>query len=288
MKTLYLDCGMGAAGDMLTAALIELLPDPDSFVDKLNSLGIPHVKYIKEESVKCGITGTHILVLVEGQEEAIGVTETHPFCSVDREDFVPVGELVEGERLLLFNGETKRVTQRLPRPGPECVYNLEVLGEHVYLVTQDGLLVHNLSCIKSGWTASRRPSYQASEIDASNYARAFFGKENVSDQVSFLNGIRNKYGKGSVRPDVVVDYLDLIFAVEVKNYNLSKYFGQMKRKVFGQMIARKQMISGNLFQYLVIDARGQNIPPSIMKKIQDFEQQLLNSNLGFGGITIIL
>lgn len=69
MKTLYLDCGMGAAGDMLTAALIELLPDPDSFVDKLNSLGIPHVKYIKEESVKCGITGTHILVLVEGQEE---------------------------------------------------------------------------------------------------------------------------------------------------------------------------------------------------------------------------
>lgn len=69
MKTLYLDCGMGAAGDMLTAALIELLPDPDSFVDKLNSLGIPHVKYFKEESVKCGITGTHISVLVEGQEE---------------------------------------------------------------------------------------------------------------------------------------------------------------------------------------------------------------------------
>lgn len=69
MKTLYLDCGMGAAGDMLTAALIELLPDPDSFVDKLNSIGIPHVRYIKEESVKCGITGTHITVLVEGQEE---------------------------------------------------------------------------------------------------------------------------------------------------------------------------------------------------------------------------
>ena len=69
MKTLYLDCGMGAAGDMLTAALIELLPDPDVFVDRLNSLNIPKIKYVKEKSVKCGITGTHITVTVDGEEE---------------------------------------------------------------------------------------------------------------------------------------------------------------------------------------------------------------------------
>ena len=29
MKTLYLECKMGAAGDMLTAALYELLPDQE-------------------------------------------------------------------------------------------------------------------------------------------------------------------------------------------------------------------------------------------------------------------
>lgn len=39
MRTLYLDCGMGAAGDMLTAALSELLPDQDAFFEKMNALG---------------------------------------------------------------------------------------------------------------------------------------------------------------------------------------------------------------------------------------------------------
>lgn len=72
MKTLYLDCGMGAAGDMLTAALIELLPDADKFVEKMNGLGIPGVKIEKEKAVKCGIAGTHISVKVHGAEECEG------------------------------------------------------------------------------------------------------------------------------------------------------------------------------------------------------------------------
>ena len=70
MKTLYLDCGMGAAGDMLTAALLELLPEPDKFVERLNALGIPEVQFVKEAAVKCGITGTHISVKVHGEEES--------------------------------------------------------------------------------------------------------------------------------------------------------------------------------------------------------------------------
>lgn len=70
MKTLYLDCGMGAAGDMLTAALLELLPDRDEFLAELNGLGIPGVTVISEPSAKCGIQGTHITVKVNGEEES--------------------------------------------------------------------------------------------------------------------------------------------------------------------------------------------------------------------------
>ena len=69
MKILYLDCGMGAAGDMLTAALLELIPDREEFIKELNELGIPHVKFTAEKSVKCGITGTHMSVTVRGEEE---------------------------------------------------------------------------------------------------------------------------------------------------------------------------------------------------------------------------
>ena len=69
MKTLYLECTMGAAGDMLTAALLELTEDRQAFIDKMNALGLPGVTVAAEPAVKCGITGTHMKVTVNGAEE---------------------------------------------------------------------------------------------------------------------------------------------------------------------------------------------------------------------------
>ena len=62
MKTLYLECNMGAAGDMLMGALLELIPDREKFLKKLNQAGLPHVKVSANPAVKCGITGTHVSV----------------------------------------------------------------------------------------------------------------------------------------------------------------------------------------------------------------------------------
>ena len=69
MRVLYLDCSMGAAGDMLMAALYELLDDKPAFLDAMRALGLPGIEITAEPAVKCGITGTHMKVLVHGEEE---------------------------------------------------------------------------------------------------------------------------------------------------------------------------------------------------------------------------
>ena len=78
MRTIYLDCGMGAAGDMLMAALLELCPEKkEEFLGKMNGLGLPGVKVEAEPAVKCGITGTHMNVTVFGEEEEIEDVHDH-------------------------------------------------------------------------------------------------------------------------------------------------------------------------------------------------------------------
>jgi len=84
-KILYIDCGMGAAGDMLTASLLEAACAADSdsavpggrvdrqrveqFVKQFQDAGIPGVEMQVADAEKNGITGTHVKILVHGIEE---------------------------------------------------------------------------------------------------------------------------------------------------------------------------------------------------------------------------
>ena len=69
---------MGASGDMLMAALYELLPDKGAFREKMERLNLPGVTIDYADSVKCGIKGTHITVKVGGAEEKSDDVYSHP------------------------------------------------------------------------------------------------------------------------------------------------------------------------------------------------------------------
>lgn len=77
MKTLYIECNMGAAGDMLMASLFELLEDKESFLDTMNGLGLPGVHLEAQAAHTCGIAGTHMAVTVDGQEEDESAAHAH-------------------------------------------------------------------------------------------------------------------------------------------------------------------------------------------------------------------
>ncbi len=69
MKTLYLECRMGAAGDMLLGALLHLLPDPAPFVAEMNAWPLPGVRVDAQSAESCGICGLRTTVCVNEQEE---------------------------------------------------------------------------------------------------------------------------------------------------------------------------------------------------------------------------
>ena len=77
MKTLYLDCSMGAAGDMLTAALLELHEQPEAVLDTLNRAFDGKAVLSVRKDQKCGISGSHVTVTIDGQVEGEEPSQAH-------------------------------------------------------------------------------------------------------------------------------------------------------------------------------------------------------------------
>ncbi len=71
MKTLYLECNMGIAGDMLMSALYELCDEKELFLKKMNQLFSPDIRLTPIAHSKNGIMGTQMQVLIHGKEEHV-------------------------------------------------------------------------------------------------------------------------------------------------------------------------------------------------------------------------
>jgi Pretoxin HINT domain len=79
----------------------------------------------------------------DGTIETLEGTPIHPIWSLDREDWVTLGELVAGERLQGKDGTATVLSIDIHNVSLP-VYNIEVHGEHVYEVGELGVLVHNV------------------------------------------------------------------------------------------------------------------------------------------------
>lgn len=62
MKTLYIECKMGAAGDMIMGALYELLDSEhkQKFINMMNTLFGSDIHIHPIQTTQCGIAGTHM------------------------------------------------------------------------------------------------------------------------------------------------------------------------------------------------------------------------------------
>ncbi len=69
MKTVYFDLNMGAAGDMLTAALLELHEQPEAVLDTLNRAFAGKTVLSVRKDRKRGISGSHVTVSIDGETE---------------------------------------------------------------------------------------------------------------------------------------------------------------------------------------------------------------------------
>jgi hypothetical protein len=78
----------------------------------------------------------------DGTVETITGTTIHPVWSVDRQSWVPLAELIDGETLQGLDGLAVVLSVSLSRVS-QPVYNIEVHGEHVYQVGELGVVVHN-------------------------------------------------------------------------------------------------------------------------------------------------
>lgn len=144
--TFFLDLPeMGAVGD---AYVESILPCPPIEKGQGNVVTGVFAHEADPDTVILSVTfanGAHIK----------GVTDNHPFFSVDENDFVEIGQMHEGDYVKVNDGVTRitKINSRFARPG-EMLYNLETHNQHVYQVTTAGILVHN-TCTWDVWNVGQ-------------------------------------------------------------------------------------------------------------------------------------
>lgn len=128
MKTLFIECNMGAAGDMLMSAFLELITDKEEFISKVNGLGIPGVKVWAEPAEKCGVIGTHVHVIIDGHEEGHHHHHHHHAALAD------INQMIDGFDVSNKVKEDAKAVYQIIADAESKVHGVEVNNIHFHEV----------------------------------------------------------------------------------------------------------------------------------------------------------
>lgn len=134
MKTLYFECNMGAAGDMLAASLYELLEDKAEFLRKISESGLEGVEITPQKSEKCGIVGTHIKVTVHGETEGEHDRHEHHHSHHHHSGIDDIYHIIDR---LNVNGDIKenaKAVYKLIAEAESAVHGREITDIHFHEV----------------------------------------------------------------------------------------------------------------------------------------------------------
>ena len=96
MRELFIDASRGLAGDMLSAALLQLFEDPEDMLAQLRAIGLPGIRFDLESASSYSIAGAHLRVTYRGEEE--GVSPAHHSRSLGEIESI-ISELKLSDRL---------------------------------------------------------------------------------------------------------------------------------------------------------------------------------------------
>lgn len=131
MRTLYFECAMGAAGDMLMGALYELCPEKARFLADMNAL-LPGVRLEAEAVRRQGIAGTHMRVAVHGQEE--GHDRHHEHHHHEHHSLVDIEAMIDGFSLPQAVRESAKSTYGLIAQAESEAHGVDVGEVHFHEV----------------------------------------------------------------------------------------------------------------------------------------------------------
>ncbi len=151
LKVLYLECNMGNAGDMMMSALSELIPDPDRFISKLNSLELPSVHVHRSRAIKAGISGTKIDVLINDKEELsedVHISEhghkhdnTHTHSNHDHVNMLSITNMIDGLDVSDFVKKNAKAVYKIIAEAESKVHQSTVNEVHFHEVgTMDAIM----------------------------------------------------------------------------------------------------------------------------------------------------